>query len=219
MACYVRPMRKEDIPQVMDIDREVFPSQWPPPNFHHELRNRMAHYMVACDGDKTVEPAPAASSRPGGLSGLVSRIRHWLGGKSDNSPPPAGHYITGFVGFWAMADEAHITSIAVREDLQRQGIGELLLISTIEMARELKASAVTLEVRTSNTGAQQLYSKHGFNQTGVRKGYYTDNREDGIIMTTDDINSRLFQAQLKELKKAHRGRWGTIDSQTAPARD
>ncbi len=216
MACYVRLMRKEDIPQVMDIDREVFPTQWPPPNFQHELRNRLAHYMVACDGERTAEPAPAAPSSPGGLSGLFSRLGRWLGGNSEISQPLDGQYITGFVGFWAMSDEAHITSIAVREDLQRQGIGELLLISTIEMARELNASAVTLEVRASNTGAQSLYSKHGFNKTGVRKGYYTDNREDGVIMTTDDINSRLYQAQLKELKKAHRGRWGTIDARIAP---
>ncbi len=212
MACYMRPMRKEDIPQVLDIDREAFPTQLPPPNFQHELRNRLAHYIVACDGERTVEPPPAAPSPSGGLSGLLSRLGGWLGVKSDNSQPVTGHYIIGFIGFWAMADEAHITSIAVREGLQRQGIGELLLISTIEMARELKASAVTLEVRASNKAAQSLYSKLGFNQTGVRKGYYTDNREDGIVMTTDDINSRLFQAQLKELKKAHHGKWGTSAS-------
>lgn len=215
MACYVRPMRQEDIPQVLGIDREVFPTQWPPPNFHHELRNRMAHYIVACDAERTVEPPPAAPSPSGGLSGLLSRLGRWLGGKSDNSGPVTGQYITGFVGFWAMADEAHITSIAVREDLQRQGIGELLLISTIEMAREMKASSVTLEVRASNTAAQRLYSKYGFNQAGVRKGYYADNREDGIVMTADDINSRLFQARLKELKKAHRGKWGISASRIA----
>ncbi len=215
MACYMRPMRKEDIPQVLDIDREAFPTQWPLPNLHHELRNRLAHYIVACDEEETVEPPPAAPSPSGGLSGFLSRLGHWLGGKNDNSQPVTGQHITGFVGFWAMADEAHITSIAVREDSQRQGIGELLLISTIEMARELKASTVTLEVRASNKGAQRLYSKYGFNHAGVRKEYYTDNREDANVMTTDDINSRLFQARLKELKKAHQGKWGTSASPIA----
>ncbi len=212
MACYVRPMRKEDIPQVLNIDREAFPTQLPPPNFQHELRNRLAHYIVACDEERTVEPTPPAPSPPGGLSVLISRLGRWLSGNNDGPLPETKQFITGFVGFWAMADEAHITSIAVREELQRQGIGELLLLSTIDLARELDVRAVTLEVRVSNTAAQSLYSKLGFNQTSVRKGYYTDNREDGVVMTTDDINSHLFQAQLKELKKTHSGKWGASHS-------
>ena len=217
MACYVRQMRKEDITHVLSIDREAFPTQLPPPNFQHELRNRLAHYIVACDEERTVEPPPDAPAPPKGLSALFSRLSGWFNGKSDEPLPPTKQFITGFIGFWAMADEAHITSIAVREDLQRQGIGELLLISSIDLARELNTSAVTLEVRVSNRVAQSLYAKLGFNDKGVRKGYYTDNREDGMVMTTDDINSPMYQAQLKELKKNHSGKWGTSHKRILPA--
>ena len=210
MTCYVRLMRREDIPQVSAIDREAFPTQWPSPNFQHELRNRLSHYIVACDGDKTAEPPRIVKSQ-NGPAGLVSRLSHWLGlnrFSGDGSSAQGGHYVTGFIGFWSLADEAHITTIAIREALQRQGIGEMLLISTIDMARELKVSVVTLEVRVSNTGAQSLYAKYGFNRTGIRKAYYTDNREDAVVMTTDDINSAQFQTKFKQLKRAHRQRWG-----------
>ncbi len=55
MPGYVRPMRREDIAQVSEIDREAFPTEWSPPNFGRELENRLAHYIVACDPEKTVD--------------------------------------------------------------------------------------------------------------------------------------------------------------------
>jgi ribosomal-protein-alanine N-acetyltransferase len=120
------------------------------------------------------------------------------------------HYVVGFVGIWVMADETHITSIAVREAHRSKGIGELLLISVFDMARELKTGVVTLEVRVSNSVAQGLYTKYGFNKVGVRRCYYTDNREDGLIMTTEDINSAHFQMQLQQLRKAYETKWGIV---------
>ena len=107
-----------------------------------------------------------------------------------------------------MADEAHITTIAVREELHRKGIGELLLFTVFNRARELYANVVTLEVRVSNIGAQNLYLKYGFKQVGQRKAYYTDNREDAYIMTTGDITSSEYQSQIKELRQIHVSRWG-----------
>ncbi len=52
---YVRLKCKDDIDQVTEIDREAFPTQWPAPNYQHELRNQLAHYIVACDEEKTVD--------------------------------------------------------------------------------------------------------------------------------------------------------------------
>jgi ribosomal-protein-alanine N-acetyltransferase len=113
----------------------------------------------------------------------------------------------GFAGFWIMTDEAHIISIATREIHRRQGIGELLLISVIDLAAELKARIITLEVRASNTTAQSLYHKYGFIQVGLRRGYYIDNHEDGILMLSEDINSAPFQEHLQQLKQAHFRKW------------
>lgn len=107
-----------------------------------------------------------------------------------------------------MADEAHITNIAVREIHRRQGIGELLLISIIDLATGLNAGKLTLEVRASNIAAQSLYYKYGFTQVGLRRGYYTNNKEDAILMSIEDITSASFQSRLNRLKKAHSQKWG-----------
>ena len=218
MSCYLRQMCKEDIAQLTEIDREAFPTQWPPANFQNELRNHMAHFTVACNGKQPASQPGVETPPQQNPGGLASRLRRFFG----ISPSPAderlsttNHYIVGFIGSWIMADEAHITSIAVREDYRRQGIGELLLISAIDLAMELKADILTLEVRVSNTGAQKLYSKYGFTQVGLRKGYYTDNREDAIIMSTDKITLSSFQARFQQLKQAHLNR-GAIAARSAP---
>ena len=202
----LRPMCKEDISQVNEIDREAFPTQWPPANYQHELQNRLARYIVAIDESKTIEETGVKVYPDRGIYRLVSRVKQWLnhGRFSGSTLSPTGRqYIIGFAGIWVLADEAHITNIAVRNHYQRQGIGELLLISLTDLSRELNASIMTLEVRASNTAAQNLYKKYGFTEVGLRRGYYTDNHEDGILMSTESITSASFQAQLKRLRQAH----------------
>ena len=110
-----------------------------------------------------------------------------------------------------MVDEAHVINIAVRESYRGKGVGELLLISSIDMATKLKASVVTLEVRASNNVAQKLYSKYGFAKAGIRKGYYTDNKEDAFIMTTDIITSDTFKKQFQKLRAAHFQKMGNFE--------
>jgi ribosomal-protein-alanine N-acetyltransferase len=115
--------------------------------------------------------------------------------------PSTVEHISGFVGLWILMDEAHIINIAVSEPYRGQGIGELLLIAGIDTAAKLQAGVVTLEVRESNRIAQNLYTKYGFIKVGVRKGYYTDNREDALIMTTDNITSESFKRHLQSLRE------------------
>ena len=205
MSTRIRLMIKSDIPQVTDIDREAFPTMWPPVNFLHELNNRLAHYVVACNGQRAaaeVQTQPAIRLVP---------VRSFLGikwpfsSKSENAEktPTNIEYITGFCGMWLMVDEVHIINLAVREAHRGQGIGETLLISAIDMATTLKAALVTLEVRASNQTAQNLYSKYGFQQMGIRKAYYTDNKEDAYIMTTDLISTDEFKERFNKLKEVH----------------
>jgi len=212
LPCYVRFMRKQDIAQVAEIDREAFPTMWPPVNFQRELQNQLAHYIVVYRGEETIdEPEMEAIPEEKGFSHLVSRVRQLFSNNCLISGKPLSlskQYVIGFAGFWIMAEEAHIINLAVRELHRRQGIGELLLISTIDLATELKASIITLEVRSSNLAAQRLYSKYGFTHVGLRRGYYTDNGEDGVLMSTENITSALFQARLQQLKKAHSKKWG-----------
>ncbi len=200
MTYSIRPMVKGDLSQVNAIDREAFPSQWPPANYRQELQNRLAHYIVACDVSRTAD-APPLKPRPG-LLRLASRLMPWLKPGDASRAPLPQQYIAGFSGIWMMVDEAHITNLAVRKEYQGKGIGGLLLIATIDLARELKASFLTLEVRASNLVAQKLYSQYGFTQTGQRRGYYLDNREDAIIMSTESLASPSFQANLQQLRES-----------------
>ncbi len=204
-------MQREDVDQVTEIDHQAFPTQWPPPNYQHELRNRLAHYIVAYDKEKSADKPGVKAPPEKRQTGLIPGLRRLFSHRSPGNEllTPSGQYIVGFVGLWIMADEAHIINIAVREEYRQQGIGELLLISAIGLATELKARIATREVRVSNTAAQSLYTKYGFTQVGVRRGYYLDrgyqvaNREDAILMSTQDINSAEFQAHLQQLIKAH----------------
>jgi ribosomal-protein-alanine N-acetyltransferase len=202
---YLRPMRKEDIAQVNEIDRGAFPTQWPPPDYRRELQNPLARLIVISEEGKTVAEPEVKAPPEKGSSGLASRLKQLLSRERffGEKPSPSNQYILGFASIWVMADEAHITNIAVRKQYQRQGIGELLLISIIDLATKLKADFMTLEVRVSNTAAQSLYYKYGFTQTGVRTGYYTDNREDAQLMSTESMTSAPFQARFQRLKQAH----------------
>jgi ribosomal-protein-alanine N-acetyltransferase len=196
-------MEREDLEQVNHIDREAFPTQWPPPNYRQELRNRLARYVVVIDDTRKL-PAPAARpprKKPRFLTWLAPFLKSPRS-QAETTPPRPPEYIAGFSGIWIMVDEAHITNIAVSTEYRRRGIGELLLIAMIDLARDLKAKDLTLEVRVSNTVAQNLYIKYGFKRQGVRRGYYLDNREDAIIMTTDDINSPPFLDLLGRLREA-----------------
>jgi ribosomal-protein-alanine N-acetyltransferase len=212
LSYYVRPMTKDDVAPVTEIDREAFPTQWPQADYNYEIKNRLAHYIVACDDAITIEK-PKKKLAPNRLWALLRRLFRRRT-QTDNTIPSVDHYIVGFAGFWIMAGEVHITSIAVREARRRQGIGELLLIAVVDMAQKLKVGMVTLEVRVSNIAAQNLYTKYGFAIAGRRKGYYIDrghsgdSKEDGLIMTTEDINSAVFEERLRQLRQAHSQRWG-----------
>ncbi|MFP4456687.1 MAG: ribosomal protein S18-alanine N-acetyltransferase [Clostridia bacterium] len=90
--------------------------------------------------------------------------------------------IIAYGGIWNVLDEAHITNIAVKKDLQKQGYGKKMLDYLEKKAYEKGANAITLEVRASNTAAQALYEKNGYTSWGIRPKYYTDNNEDAVIM-------------------------------------
>ncbi|HAI21247.1 MAG TPA: ribosomal-protein-alanine N-acetyltransferase [Clostridiales bacterium UBA8153] len=95
--------------------------------------------------------------------------------------------LAGYAGMWVILEEAHITNIAVHPAYRRQGLGWLLLHELMERARVRHATAMTLEVRTSNLVAQTMYTRAGFQVRGLRKGYYTDTKEDAIVMWKDDL--------------------------------
>jgi ribosomal-protein-alanine N-acetyltransferase len=203
-------MHRDDVAQVVEVDREAFPTEWPPTNFARELENRLAYYIVACEelpAANRIQDNPTGNIRRRGFWGKLAEI---FGGTQNTIPASTGEPVIGYAGMWIMADEAHVMSIASREQYRGRGVGEALLIALIDLAARHKARIVTLEVRVSNTTAQNLYTKYGFQKAGVRKGYYLDNKEDAIIMTTDYIGSAAFQERMRKLKEAQVKRWGPV---------
>jgi ribosomal-protein-alanine N-acetyltransferase len=93
--------------------------------------------------------------------------------------------IVGYVLFWLLPEEVDIHNIAVHPDFRRQGIGRLLLEQVVAAARGQERLRVTLDVRLSNAPAQNLYRSFGFVTRGVRKGYYSDNGEDALVMALE----------------------------------
>jgi ribosomal-protein-alanine N-acetyltransferase len=97
--------------------------------------------------------------------------------------------ITGMIVAWLLVDEAHIATIATHPGSRRQGIaGRLLSHALIEMRREGATHSV-LEVRASNTAAQEMYRRSGFVESGRRPRYYRDNAEDAILMTLETLEN------------------------------
>jgi [ribosomal protein S18]-alanine N-acetyltransferase len=90
--------------------------------------------------------------------------------------------VIGYCGVWVIVDEAHVTNIAILPEYRGKKLGEALLKKVIEVTKKLGAEKMTLEVRVSNYVAQGLYRKLGFKDGAIRKGYYTDNHEDALVM-------------------------------------
>ena len=93
--------------------------------------------------------------------------------------------IVGYIIYWQLPKEVDIHNLAVHPEYRRQGIGRSLLGSAIDSAKGQDCNRVTLEVRKSNQAAQQLYYSLGFVERGVRKGYYSDDGEDALVMVLD----------------------------------
>lgn len=90
--------------------------------------------------------------------------------------------VVGYGGFWNVLNEGHITNIAIHPDYRRQGLATALMKYMIFRAEEKNVNEMDLEVRVSNEAAISLYKKFGFAEVGVRKGYYSDNGEDALLM-------------------------------------
>lgn len=214
----VRPMRLADIPQVLEIERQSFPTMWPSTAFRRELQqNRLANYIVIVEHNPHAPPQTGSGGeRPAGPIGRIfGEIRQILGAEEDVALPPVderAELIVGFIGVWMMPDEAHIVTIATRESHRRRGIAEKLLISAIDIAQARRRPMLTLEVRVSNEAAIALYDKYGLMEVGRRPRYYSDNHEDAYIFTIDSVLTARFRERFEQLRAEHQRRWGDFDA-------
>jgi len=194
----VDPMTLQDIPPIMEIEEVSFSAPWSARAYDYELRyNEMAHYWVARWPGRDLSGRDVQLNVPPGQRSWWQRLC------APRQPQPARDApVVGYAGFWVMVDEAHISTLATHPQWRRQGVAELLLVAMSERAAEIGLCAITLEVRVSNLSAQALYQKYGFQVVGRRPQYYSDNREDALIMTTPLITSGGYQRDFQALKTA-----------------
>ncbi|HWE60424.1 MAG TPA: ribosomal protein S18-alanine N-acetyltransferase [Chloroflexota bacterium] len=230
MALQIDRMSMADVPEVMAIERDSFLTPWPGSAYKRELgENRNAHYLVLrIDPPQSGPMAPQESEHPAQAQerrSFWSQIFPVSRSREITPAPPEQQSLAGYAGLWLMVDEAHITTIAVRPRFRGRGLGELLLVALAEIAYDINARWLTLEVRVSNHVAQALYRKYGFKPAGIRQRYYSDNQEDALIMWTDEIRSPEWQERFEDLRRKLRQRLivagdlaGSAADRTAPAR-
>jgi ribosomal-protein-alanine N-acetyltransferase len=108
--------------------------------------------------------------------------------------------VVGYAGLLQVSDEAHVTTIAVTSEARGRKLGTRLMLSLIDAALTRGAKHLTLEVRSSNRTAQELYRGFGMAPVGVRKSYYGD--EDALIMWVHDIDQPQFSDRLEEIRSS-----------------
>ncbi len=117
--------------------------------------------------------------------------RHYVVARRDQK-------LVGYAGAMFVVGDAHVTNIAASPDARRSGVATRLLAELAWEAIRRECQALTLEVRSSNVGAQALYRRFGFAPVGVRQKYY-ENTEDAIVMWCHDIAEPPYRERLAEL--------------------
>lgn len=107
--------------------------------------------------------------------------------------------VVGYGGLMMSGDDGHVTTIAVDPAWHRHKIGTRLLLALAREAIRRGAANLTLEVRVTNTGAQELYRRFGFVPAGIRKNYYVETNEDALVMWANDIDRDDYALRLDAL--------------------
>lgn len=196
MYFFIEPMRESDVLRVQEIERQSFTTPWSASTYIRELRSPEHSRYIVARVSRTRPPATTFNAEP--KRGWLS---HLWPMRLTTIAPASPYTVVGYGGIWLTVDEAHITTIASAPEVRGRGVGELVLNGLIDLGQELGAEIMSLEVRISNVVAQNLYLKYGFEARGTRRRYYTDNNEDALIMSTNDIRTQEYQTRLYQLRK------------------
>ena len=110
-----------------------------------------------------------------------------------------GSTLVGYGGLMLVAEDGHVTTLAVDPAWHRHKLGTRLLHTLATTAIRRGAKNLTLEVRASNRPAQNLYRAFGFAPAGIRKGYYVETKEDAIVMWANDVDTPDYAGRLADL--------------------
>lgn len=124
--------------------------------------------------------------------------------------------LLGYAGAWLLGDEAHLMTIAVAAGWQGLGLGEWLLLNLMDAVEAHGAQVMTLEVRIGNRRAIALYRRLRFRVAGRRRGYYADNLEDALIMTTPFLDEPQMLRRRAQRRRLVSRRLGAALSSPVP---
>jgi len=110
----------------------------------------------------------------------------------------AGGTLVGYGGLLLVEEDAHITTVAVDPEVRGQHIGSRVMLALVDRALAAGARHLTLEVRITNSVAQGLYDRFGFDPVGRRKNYYKD--EDALVMWATDIDTPEYAERLASIR-------------------
>jgi ribosomal-protein-alanine N-acetyltransferase len=158
------------------------------------MRRRHLRSVVRIEGQ--VYPRPWTHSLFGSELALRSTRAYFVA--------KVGRDIAGYAGLMMSLSDGHVTTLAVDPAWHRHHIGTRLLLALAREAIEREATALTLEVRLSNKGAQELYKRFGFTAVGVRKGYYADTGEDALVMWAYEVSEAPYQRLLDGIERTIR---------------
>ena len=193
MKFVLRHMTGQDIEEVVCIEKDAFYPLNIGTSFTIQLRNKYSRYLVI--EKASIFEKSSRSSQAIRLFGIIRNLFH--------KSLPEDKIIVGYVGIWFQGNEGHISEIAVKEEFRGQGLGELLLIGAIRVSISNGLHIMGLEVRASNLQAQRLYQKYYIQESGIRKVYYSNDREDAVIMTTGLIHSDDYQSKFIQRQKQY----------------
>lgn len=199
-------MQIADIDEVNRIERRSFSNPWPMSAYRRELRrpDHNSYFVLRAIPQQT-------ESGPGEFRTTRGRFLENILPVRRSDPHTDEPHLVGYVGMWQMYDETHITTIAVDPVYRGYGYGEVLLITALAEAITRGSIWLSLEVRVSNDAAQSLYRKYGLTIHGRRSAYYTDNREDALVMWSRSLRDHEYQSLLFELRDALHRRLASVD--------
>ncbi len=170
------PMRPRHLRAVLRIESAVYPRPWSLGLFSSELAMRNSRvYLVA---------RASASA--------------YFGAGADTA-------VVGYGGLMMVADEGHVTTLAVDPAWQRRGVATRLLLALAREAIGRNAEGLTLEVRMSNAAARRLYARFGFVPAGIRPRYYEENNEDALVMWAHEIATPEYLRRLEGIESTIAG--------------
>ena len=124
-----------------------------------------------------------------------NRLAHYYVGR-------IGDEIIAYGGIWVILEESHVTTIAVHPDWRGRRYGEEMLLFLMREALRRGGAWMTLEVRASNRIAQRLYRKYAFATVSTRRGYYSDNNENALVMWAGNLKSDIYKNRIRALRAA-----------------